>query len=41
LVGKHEGKRPLRRPKCRGKNTIKMGLIDRIRRYELDISGTG
>jgi hypothetical protein len=28
LVGKPEGKRPLRRPKCRWENKIKMDLVE-------------
>jgi hypothetical protein len=40
LVGKPEGKRPLKRPICRWIDNIKMDLLgDRIECCELDWSG--
>jgi hypothetical protein len=39
LVGKPEGKRPLRRPKHRWEDNIKMG--NRVWRTGLDSSGSG
>jgi hypothetical protein len=36
MVGKPEGKRPLRRPRCRWVDNIKMDLRDRMEWYELD-----
>ena len=39
LVGKHEGKRPLRRPRSRGKGNIKMGFQEVRWENRLDWSG--
>jgi hypothetical protein len=41
LVGKPEGKRPLRRPTRRRVDNIKMDFRDKIEWYGLDSSGSG
>jgi hypothetical protein len=41
LVGKPEGKRPLRRPRRRWLDNIKTDLRDRIGWYGMDRSGSG
>jgi hypothetical protein len=42
LVGKHEGSRPLERPKRRWEDNIKMDLRERLNgEHRLDLSGSG
>jgi hypothetical protein len=41
LVGKHEGKRPLGRPRHRWENGIRMDLGDWLRGCGLDSTGSG
>jgi len=41
LVGKPEGKRPLRKPRCRRENNIKIGFWNWYVGYGLDRAGSG